>query len=79
MRERYKIISVIFLAVCFRTFIDPNESFLKNGQDPLLTVMSAGHAVNVFINDEHIGKLNKKKKHLKSCLDWSFHHSKSPF
>ncbi|KAJ4708641.1 Beta-galactosidase [Melia azedarach] len=37
------------------TFIDPNESFLKNGQDPLLTVMSAGHAVNVFINDEHIG------------------------
>ncbi|KAG9130072.1 hypothetical protein Leryth_012825 [Lithospermum erythrorhizon] len=34
--------------------IAPEEGFLKTGQDPLLTVMSAGHALNVFIN----GKLS---------------------
>ncbi|KAF5481852.1 hypothetical protein F2P56_002471 [Juglans regia] len=30
--------------------IDPNEGFLKNGQSPLLTIFSAGHALHVFIN-----------------------------
>ncbi|XP_041002887.1 beta-galactosidase-like isoform X2 [Juglans microcarpa x Juglans regia] len=30
--------------------IDPNEGFLKNGQAPLLTIFSAGHALHVFIN-----------------------------
>ncbi|KAJ4953530.1 hypothetical protein NE237_030362 [Protea cynaroides] len=35
--------------------IDPNEEFLKNGQYPVLTVMSAGHALHVFINSELSG------------------------
>nr|KYP36940.1 Beta-galactosidase [Cajanus cajan] len=30
--------------------IDANEGFIKNGQSPVLTVMSAGHALHVFIN-----------------------------
>ncbi|KAJ4831118.1 hypothetical protein Tsubulata_010634 [Turnera subulata] len=30
--------------------IDHNEAFLKNGKNPLLTVLSAGHALHVFIN-----------------------------
>ncbi|RDX73527.1 hypothetical protein CR513_46853 [Mucuna pruriens] len=34
--------------------IDANEGFLKNGQSPILTVMSAGHVLHVFIN----GKLS---------------------
>ncbi|KAK4432904.1 Beta-galactosidase [Sesamum alatum] len=35
--------------------IDPNEGFLKSGQWPSLTVMSAGHALNVFVNDKLLG------------------------
>ncbi|XP_052199504.1 beta-galactosidase-like isoform X2 [Diospyros lotus] len=35
--------------------IRPDEEFLKNGQDPVLTVMSAGHAVHVFINGQLSG------------------------
>ncbi|XP_031261051.1 beta-galactosidase-like isoform X1 [Pistacia vera] len=35
--------------------IDPNEGFLKNEQDPLLTIMSAGHAVQVFVNGQQAG------------------------
>ncbi|GMI94881.1 beta-galactosidase 12 [Hibiscus trionum] len=35
--------------------IDSSESFLKNGQDPLLTIWSAGHALHVFINGQLLG------------------------
>ncbi|XP_015973400.3 beta-galactosidase [Arachis duranensis] len=35
--------------------IDPNEGFIKSGKWPLLTVMSAGHALLVFINGQHSG------------------------
>ncbi|KAF7142336.1 hypothetical protein RHSIM_Rhsim05G0021700 [Rhododendron simsii] len=35
--------------------IQPNEGFLKNGQGPVLTVMSAGHALHVFINGQLSG------------------------
>ncbi|XP_058756150.1 beta-galactosidase-like [Vicia villosa] len=32
--------------------IDQNEGFIKNGQSPLLTINSAGHALHVFINGQ---------------------------
>ncbi|XP_027329281.1 beta-galactosidase-like [Abrus precatorius] len=35
--------------------IDPNEGFIKNGKYPILTVMSAGHALHVFINGQLSG------------------------
>ncbi|KAJ8640959.1 hypothetical protein MRB53_017653 [Persea americana] len=35
--------------------IHPNERFLKNGQHPVLSVLSAGHALHVFINGELSG------------------------
>ncbi|CAI0628304.1 unnamed protein product [Linum tenue] len=35
--------------------IGSNEAFLKNGNDPVLTVQSAGHFVNVFVNGKLIG------------------------
>ncbi|XP_020223363.1 beta-galactosidase 1 [Cajanus cajan] len=35
--------------------IDPNEGFLRNGNDPVLTVFSAGHALHVFINGQLTG------------------------
>ncbi|KAI3802855.1 hypothetical protein L1987_31000 [Smallanthus sonchifolius] len=35
--------------------ISPNEHFFTNGQFPVLTVMSAGHALHVFINDQLAG------------------------
>ncbi|KAH6828577.1 beta galactosidase 1 [Perilla frutescens var. hirtella] len=35
--------------------IASNEGFLKGGQGPLLTVMSAGHALHVFINGKLAG------------------------
>ncbi|KAI4335303.1 hypothetical protein L6164_013963 [Bauhinia variegata] len=38
--------------------IDAGEAFLKNGQSPVLTVMSAGHLLNVFINDQLSGTVH---------------------
>ncbi|RWR77613.1 beta-galactosidase isoform X2 [Cinnamomum micranthum f. kanehirae] len=32
--------------------INPNEGFLRNGQYPVLTIFSAGHALHVFTNGE---------------------------
>lgn len=37
--------------------IDSNEGFLKSGQDPLLTIWSAGHALQVFINGQLSGSV----------------------
>lgn len=36
--------------------IASDEEFLKNGKSPVLTVMSAGHAMQVFINGQLSGK-----------------------
>nr|ACP18875.1 beta-galactosidase pBG(a) [Carica papaya] len=35
--------------------IDPDEGFLKTGKYPTLTVLSAGHALHVFVNDQLSG------------------------
>ncbi|XP_026447333.1 beta-galactosidase-like isoform X3 [Papaver somniferum] len=35
--------------------IEPNEAFLNTGKYPVLTVMSAGHALHVFINGQLSG------------------------
>ncbi|KAJ1411171.1 Glycoside hydrolase, family 35 [Sesbania bispinosa] len=35
--------------------IDSSEGFLRNGKDPVLTVLSAGHALHVFINGQLSG------------------------
>ncbi|KAK7325120.1 hypothetical protein VNO77_29211 [Canavalia gladiata] len=35
--------------------IDSNEGFLRNGKDPVLTVLSAGHALHVFVNGQLSG------------------------
>jgi hypothetical protein len=36
--------------------IDPNEGFLRSGNDPVLTVLSAGHALHVFVNGQLSGE-----------------------
>ncbi|TYI22182.1 hypothetical protein ES332_A06G086500v1 [Gossypium tomentosum] len=43
--------------LCYMTDvqIDPDEGFLRSGQDPLLTIWSAGHALHVFINGQLSG------------------------
>ncbi|KAF7829626.1 beta-galactosidase 5-like [Senna tora] len=35
--------------------INPSESFLRGGQNPSISVESAGHAVHVFVNRQFIG------------------------
>ncbi|MCH90421.1 beta-galactosidase, partial [Trifolium medium] len=35
--------------------ISPNEGFIKNGQSPVLTAMSAGHVLHVFVNGQYSG------------------------
>lgn len=35
--------------------IDSDEGFLRGGEWPVLTVLSAGHALHVFINDQLTG------------------------
>lgn len=41
----------------YTTFVNitPDEQFLQNGQSPVLTVMSAGHSLHVFINGQLSG------------------------
>ncbi|XP_073008003.1 beta-galactosidase 2-like [Typha latifolia] len=41
----------------YTTYVDigQDEQFLNNGQYPVLTVMSAGHSLNVFINGQSTG------------------------
>ncbi|CAO2840182.1 unnamed protein product [Amaranthus hypochondriacus] len=36
--------------------IDPNEGFLRGGKRPVLNVMSAGHALHVYINGQLAGE-----------------------
>lgn len=45
--------------------VDPAEGFLKNGQSPLLTVMSAGHALHVFINGQLSGTVYGRQENPK--------------
>ncbi|KAK7255585.1 hypothetical protein RIF29_28998 [Crotalaria pallida] len=35
--------------------LSPNEGFLRNGKSPVLTVLSAGHALHVFVNGQLSG------------------------
>lgn len=44
--------------------ISSDERFLKTGDDPLLTICSAGHALHVFVNGQLAGKnkINLKAK-----------------
>ncbi|KAJ1420300.1 Glycoside hydrolase, family 35 [Sesbania bispinosa] len=35
--------------------INPNEGFFRNGKNPVLTVLSAGHALHVFVNGQLSG------------------------
>ncbi|XP_045800001.1 beta-galactosidase 1-like [Trifolium pratense] len=37
--------------------IDPNEGFLRSGKEPVLTVLSAGHALHVFVNGQLSGTI----------------------
>ncbi|XP_074584190.1 beta-galactosidase-like [Curcuma longa] len=41
----------------YTTYIDisPDEQFLKTGKWPYLTVMSSGHAMQIFVNGENFG------------------------
>lgn len=36
--------------------IDPTEDFLRSGKYPVLTVLSAGHALHVFVNGQLAGR-----------------------
>ncbi|XP_059431850.1 beta-galactosidase-like isoform X1 [Corylus avellana] len=53
--------------------IDPSEGFLKNGQSPLLTIYSAGHALHVFINGQLSGKYGSCKIMSSTTLIWLIH------
>ena len=44
-----------FLDCSFSVNIAANEGFLKTGSQPILTVMSAGHALYVFVNNQLAG------------------------
>ena len=43
--------------LCFfcSVHIDSNEGFLWSGKYPVLTVLSAGHAMHVFVNGQLAG------------------------
>lgn len=43
--------------------IDHNEGFLRSGKDPVLTVLSAGHALHVFINGQLSGEEHYNSLH----------------
>lgn len=43
------------ISCLFSVKIGADEGFLKTGQNPLLTIFSAGHALHVFINGQLAG------------------------
>lgn len=43
--------------------ISADEKFLKTGEDPLLTIGSAGHALSVFVNGQLAGKIQIGQTH----------------
>lgn len=43
------------LSEYFSVTIDLDEEFLKGGSDPVLSVLSAGHALHVFVNNQLSG------------------------
>jgi len=45
--------------------IGSGETFLKTGDSPLLTVMSAGHALHVFVNGQLSGNIRET---MEACL-----------
>lgn len=45
--------------------IDANEEFLRSGKYPVLTVLSAGHALHVLINGQLSGR-----QHIESFWDF---------
>lgn len=64
----FRVVAACFLAYSlpflniswlFSVKIDADEGFLKSGQNPLLTIFSAGHALHVFINGQLAGGLNR--------------------
>lgn len=44
------------LLLLARVNVGPNEEFLRGGKYPVLNVMSAGHAMHVFVNGQLIGE-----------------------
>ena len=48
-----KFIHIFFLFSSVK--IGSNEGFLRSGKNPVLTVLSAGHALHVFINGQLSG------------------------
>lgn len=46
---------MLFLIYC-SVKIDPSEGFLRSGNYPVLTVMSAGHALHAFVNGQLAGE-----------------------
>lgn len=50
--------------------ISPDEKFLTTGEDPLLTIASAGHALQVFVNGQLAGtiKIRQTHPHGVACL-----------
>lgn len=68
------ILSLIILNILLLSInIDPGEGFLKNGQSPLLTIYSAGHALHVFINGQLSGKHGSCKIMSSTTLIWLTH------
>lgn len=54
--KEFSAMHTIFFSIArSRVNIAPDEEFLRNGKDPVVTVMSAGHALHVFINSELSG------------------------
>ena len=52
--------------------ISADEKFLKTGEDPLLTIGSAGHALSVFVKGQFVGQIQIVQRHLHGIFSLSF-------
>ena len=60
----YLLVVIFLLSIT----VGAGERFLKTGDFPLLTALSAGHALHVFVNGQLAGNIKTKNQSLSSFV-----------
>lgn len=62
---------MVLFAYIISVAVSDDEKFLTTGEDPLLTIESAGHALSVFVNGQFAGNINTGQTHPHGSLSLS--------
>lgn len=63
-----KLTGCLSVGILLSITIGAGENFLKTGDYPLLTIWSAGHALNVFVNGQLAGNIRENNGSFSSLV-----------